>query len=58
MLVEQAERRRGRERVSVGPPRAQRGEGIDDAGDRAEEADRLAVQLLRIAAAVVALVVK
>src|SRR5438105_5604573 len=58
VLIEDAEGRGGGERLGIGPPRGERGEGIDDAGDRAHQPDFLPLELPRVAAAVVAFVVQ
>src|SRR6202165_4165883 len=57
-LVQHAERGRRRYRLGIGPARGERIEGVDDAGDRAEQSDILAFQAFRVAAAVLALVVE
>src|SRR5207248_3031618 len=58
VLIQDAERRGGGERLGVGPAGGQRRKAVDDAGDRADQADLLTLELLRVAAAVVALVVQ
>jgi len=57
-LVEHAERCRRRNRLRVGPRRGQRIESVHDGGDRAHHADLRALEAVRIAAAVVPLVMQ